>query len=65
MGAAASLLGNFKLFINSLIQFVEYLCIKKLMCAYCSSSCREEDEVVKDIKMLKCRVKVIQHISIF
>ena len=52
-GAAASLLGNFKLFINSLIQFVEYLCINKLMYVYCSSSCREEDEVVKDIKMLK------------
>ena len=53
MGAAASLLGNFKLFINSLIPFVEYLCINKLMYVYCSSSCREEDEVVKDIKMLK------------
>ena len=51
-GAAASLLGNFKLFINFLIK-VEYLCINKLMYVYCSSSCREEDEVVKDIKMLK------------
>ena len=51
MGVAASLLGNFKLFINSLIQFVEYLCINNLMYVYCSSSCREEE--VKDNKMLK------------